>query len=96
MFWLNRIMDGEFSTELLDKNIPEEMRIPMMLAGLVRTFFDKSYFEEFGKAPKTDILKLYRSHISEISNESLQNNILTFIEKLDENTRNIKICGVDN
>ena len=44
----------------------------------------KPYFEEFGKAPKTDILKLYRSHISEISNESLQNNILTFIEKLDE------------
>lgn len=44
----------------------------------------KPYFEEFGKAPKTDMLKLYRSHISEISNESLQNNILTFIEKLDE------------
>lgn len=44
----------------------------------------KPYFEEFGKSPKTDILKLYRSHISEISNESLQNNILTFIEKLDE------------
>lgn len=44
----------------------------------------KPYFQEFGKAPKTDILKLYRSHISEISNESLQNNILTFIEKLDE------------
>lgn len=44
----------------------------------------KPYFEEFGKAPKIDILKLYRSHISEISNESLQNNILTFIEKLDE------------
>lgn len=44
----------------------------------------KLYFEEFGKAPKSDILKLYRSHISEISNESLQNNILTFIEKLDE------------
>ena len=44
----------------------------------------KPYFEEFGKAPKSDILKLYRSHISEISNESLQNNILTFIEKLDE------------
>lgn len=44
----------------------------------------KPYFDEFGKAPKTDILKLYRSHISEISNESLQNNILTFIEKLDE------------
>lgn len=47
MFWFNRIMDGEFPTELLDKNIPKEMRIPMMLAGLVRTFFDKSYFEEF-------------------------------------------------
>lgn len=44
----------------------------------------KPYFQEFGEAPKTDILKLYRSHISEISNESLQNNILTFIEKLDE------------
>lgn len=48
----------------------------------------KPYFEEFGKAPKTDILKLYRSHISEISNESLQNNILTFIEKLDEKYNN--------
>jgi hypothetical protein len=51
MFWFHRIMDGEFPAELLDRNIPNEMRIPMTLAGLVRTFFDKSYFEEFCNIP---------------------------------------------
>ena len=42
----------------------------------------KDYFEKFGVAPKKDILKLYRSHVEEITDESLQDNVLSFIEKV--------------
>ena len=42
------------------------------------------FYKNFKKAPKKDILKIYRSHCSEISDEALQDNVLSFLEKLDK------------
>lgn len=60
MFWFDNIQAGRFNYNLLDPNIPEDYRIPMILIGLVRTFFDKTYFEEKIKIPteKIDNIRL--------------------------------------
>lgn len=50
----------------------------------------KDYVKKFGLAPKKDILKLYRAHAEEITDESLQDNILTFIEKVANDFDNQK------
>ena len=42
------------------------------------------FYKNFKKAPKKDILKIYRSHCSEINDEALQDNVLSFLEKLDK------------
>ena len=55
----------------------------------------KDYFHKFKEAPKKNILKLYRSHIDEIKDEDLQNNILTFIERLDKDYEKIKVSNED-
>lgn len=80
MFWFHRIMDGEFSTELLDKNIPKEMRVPMTLAGLVRTFFDKSYFEEFCNTPVMTVnCSIVKKIIKNFSTKELKNFFILLI-----------------
>ena len=55
----------------------------------------KDYFKKFKEAPKKNIIKLYRSHIDELKDESLQENILTFIEKLDKDYDSIKVSNDD-
>lgn len=55
----------------------------------------KDYFQKFKEAPKKNIIKLYRSHIDELKDESLQENILTFIEKLDKDYDSIKVSNED-
>lgn len=55
----------------------------------------KDYFKKFKEAPKNNIIKLYRSHIDELKDESLQENILTFIEKLDKDYDSIKVSNED-
>jgi len=55
----------------------------------------KDYVNKFGLAPKKDILKLYRAHVEEISDESLQDNILTFIEKVARDFDNQKTFNDD-
>ena len=55
----------------------------------------KDYFQKFKEAPKKNIIKLYRSHIEELKDESLQENILTFIEKLDKDYDSIKVSNED-
>lgn len=55
----------------------------------------KDYFKKFKEAPKKNIIKLYRSHIDELKDESLQENILTFIEKLDKDYDSIKVSNED-
>ena len=55
----------------------------------------KDYVNKFGLAPKKDILKLYRAHVEEISDESLQDNILTFIEKVARDFDNQKTFNAE-
>lgn len=55
----------------------------------------KEYFTKFKKAPKKDIIKLYRSHIEEVDDESLQDNILSFIKRLDEDYDDVKLSNED-
>lgn len=55
----------------------------------------KDYFQKFKEAPKKNIIKLYRAHIEELKDEDLQNNILTFIEKLDRDYEKIKVSNED-
>lgn len=42
----------------------------------------KDFYTNFKKAPQKDIMKIYRSRCEEISDEDLQDNVLTFIEKV--------------
>ena len=55
----------------------------------------KEYVNNFNVAPKKDILKLYRAHVEEISDESLQDNVLTFIEKIAKDFDNQKTFNDD-
>lgn len=50
----------------------------------------KEFYSNFKKAPGKDILKLYRAKCDEISDEDLQDNILTFVEKVCKDYENIK------
>lgn len=50
----------------------------------------KDFYNNFKKAPHKDIMKIYRSRCEEISDEDLQDNILTFIEKVCEDYDNLK------
>ena len=50
----------------------------------------KDFYSEFKKAPGKDIMKLYRAHCEEITDEDLQDNILTFIEKICKDYDNLK------
>ena len=42
----------------------------------------KEYYSMYLKAPRQDIAKLYRAHCEELRDEALQDNVLSFIEKL--------------
>lgn len=55
----------------------------------------KDYFQKFKESPKKNIIKLYRAHVEELKDEDLQNNILTFIEKLDRDYDKIKVSNED-
>ena len=55
----------------------------------------KDYFEKFKEAPKKNIIKLYSSHVEDLKDESLQENILAFIERLDKDYDNVKISNED-
>lgn len=55
----------------------------------------KDYVNKFGVAPKKDILKLYRAHVEEVTDESLQDNILTFIEKIAKDFESQKTFNDD-
>ena len=50
----------------------------------------KEFYSNFKKAPGKDILKLYRAKCEEITDEDLQENILTFIEKVCKDFDNVK------
>ena len=50
----------------------------------------KDFYNNFKKAPGKDIIKLYRARCEEINDEDLQDNILTFVEKVCRDFENIK------
>lgn len=50
----------------------------------------KDFYDNFKKAPGKDIIKLYRARCEEIRDEDLQDNVLTFIEKVCKDYENIK------
>lgn len=53
------------------------------------------YYGKFKCAPKTDILKLYRSKVEELKDEDLQDNILSFIENVNSNFDSVKKFNED-
>lgn len=50
----------------------------------------KDFYANFKKAPGKDIIKLYRAKCEEIGDEDLQDNILTFVEKVCKDYDDIK------
>jgi replicative DNA helicase len=55
----------------------------------------KDYFDDYGVAPQKDIMKLYRARAEELRDDSLQENVLSFIRNLDEHYDEKKISNVD-
>lgn len=55
----------------------------------------KEFYNNFKKAPGKDILKLYRAKCEEINDEDLQDNILSFVEKVCEDYENIRTFNDD-
>ena len=99
---LNTINERDIVYQLIvsDKFCREIVPIinPKMLEVVyVRTIviWIKDYFQKFKESPKKNIIKLYRSHIDELRDEDLQNNILTFIERLDKDYDKIKVTNED-
>ncbi len=80
MFFLNRILTGNFDQDLLDPNIPEDYRIPMILVGLVRAFFDKTYFEEQINKPSPKINNTQlKKHVKKLTKVELKDFIILLI-----------------
>lgn len=48
------------------------------------------YFKQYNKAPKEDILKLYRSHSEEITDDALMDNILSVIDRIDKDLKKVE------
>ena len=99
---LNTINERDIVYQLIvsDKFCREIVPIinPKMLEVVyVRTIviWIKDYFQKFKESPKKNIIKLYRSHVDELRDEDLQNNILTFIERLDKDYDKIKVTNED-
>lgn len=55
----------------------------------------KEYYDMYGKAPKQDVTKLYRSHCEELRDEALQDNVLSFIEKLSTDYERLSNFNTD-
>lgn len=62
-----------------------EIEYARIVAGWIKEFYGN-----FKKAPGKDIIKLYRSKCKDISDEDLQENILTFVEKVCKDYDNLK------
>lgn len=48
------------------------------------------YFKQYNKAPKEDILKLYRSHCDELADDALMDNILSVIDKINKDLKKVE------
>lgn len=86
------IVSDKFCREIIPVLNPKLLEIVYVRTIVI---WIKDYFEKFKEAPKKNMIKLYRAHVEEIKDESLQNNIFTFIEKLDKDYEKIKISNED-
>ena len=70
------IISEKFCRELCPILNPRllEIEYTRIVAGWIKDFYNN-----FKKAPQKDILKIYRAHCDEISDEDLQDNILSFL-----------------
>ena len=50
----------------------------------------KDYYNQYKTCPKMDITKLYRSHVDELNDDALKDNVLMFLDKLDRDYDNAK------
>lgn len=80
MFYFYLIMEGKFPEELIDQSIPKEMRTSMVFAGLVRTFFDRKYFEErCNSATEKADCRSVRRYIKTFSRKKLKEYLILLI-----------------
>ena len=86
------IVSDKFCREIIPVLNPKMLEIVY-----VRTIaiWIKDYFEKFKEAPKKNMMKLYRTHVEELNDEALQDNVLTFLEKLDRDYEKIKVSNED-
>lgn len=81
------IVSDKFCREIIPTLKPKDLEIEYtrIIASWIIWYYGK-----FKCAPKTDILKLYRSKIEEIKDEDLQENILSFIESVNKDFESVK------
>ena len=86
------IVSDKFCREIVPVLNPRLLQVEYarIIAGWVKEFYNN-----FKKAPEKDILKLYRARCEEISDEALQDNVLTFIQRLDKDYESISQFNVD-
>ena len=86
------IVSDKFCREITPVLNPRLLQVEYarIIAGWVKEFYNN-----FKRAPEKDILKLYRAKCEEISDEALQDNVLTFIQRLDEDYDSVSQFNVD-
>lgn len=86
------ITSERFCQDIIPVLVPRQLQVDYskIIAGWI-----KEYFEKFETCPGKDILKIYRNKCSEITDEDLQKNILSFLENLDDNYENLIPSNVD-
>lgn len=86
------ITSDEFCREIVPVLVPRQLEIEY---ARVLAVWVKDYFLKYKSAPQKNVMKLYRARVDELNDESMQNNILSFIKNLDENYDDKKISNVD-
>ena len=86
------IVSDKFCREIVPVLNPRllEVEYVRIIAGWV-----KAFYAEYQQAPHRDIVKLCRSKCGEISDESLQDNVLSFLRKLDDDYETASQFNVD-
>lgn len=81
------ITSEKFCREIVPVLNPRQLEVDYsrIIAGWVKDFYNN-----FKKAPGKDIMKIYRAHCEEITDEALQDNVLSFLEKINRDYESIK------
>ena len=83
---IGMITSDSFCREIAPIIVPRQLEVEY--ARIVASWV-KEYYSMYNKAPKQDISKLYRAHCDELRDEALQENVLSFIEKLSNDYERI-------